>query len=170
MLVAFVAHPFLCGAPLLVPWHEGSHFRRSKPVRCIGSRHGIIPVAAGWLHVPIHSCRLVVRTAGALCLACEQYIAGGSRAEAACSIYIWTVEGHLVTRLEGPNLGLLSLTRHPVRPFVAAALTNGKVTISVDTLPCNACRAGVVVVVAFTYGFVPTVFYVLPSPHSLCDL
>ncbi len=58
---------------------------------------------------------------------CEQYIAGGSRAEAACSIYIWTVEGHLVTRLEGPNLGILSLTRHPVRPFLAAALTSGKV-------------------------------------------
>lgn len=56
-----------------------------------------------------------------------QYIAGGSRAEGACIIYIWTVEGHLVTRLEGPNLGLLSLARHPVRPFLAAALTNGKV-------------------------------------------
>ena len=34
----------------------------------------------------------------------EQYIAGGSRAEATCSIYIWTVEGHLVTRLEGPQV------------------------------------------------------------------
>ena len=62
---------------------------------------------------------------------CEQYIAGGSRAEGACIIYIWTVEGHLVTRLEGPNLGLLSLARHPVRPFLAAALTNGKVKLVV---------------------------------------
>lgn len=34
-----------------------------------------------------------------------------------------------MTRLEGPNLGLLSLTRHPVRPFLAAALTNGKVKL-----------------------------------------
>lgn len=61
----------------------------------------------------------------------EQYIAGGSRAEGVCIIYIWTVEGHLVTRLDGPNLGLLSLARHPVRPFLAAALTNGKVKVVV---------------------------------------
>ncbi|CAN0025986.1 unnamed protein product, partial [Ectocarpus sp. 12 AP-2014] len=59
----------------------------------------------------------------------SEYIAGGSRAEGTCSIYLWTIEGHLVTRLEGPNLGLLSLTRHPVRPFLAAALTSGKVQL-----------------------------------------
>lgn len=35
-----------------------------------------------------------------------QYIAGGSRAEATCNIYIWTVGGHLVTRLEGPQVRL----------------------------------------------------------------
>ncbi|CAM9414108.1 unnamed protein product, partial [Hapterophycus canaliculatus] len=67
----------------------------------------------------------------------SEYIAGGSRAEAACSIYIWTVEGHLVTRLEGPNLGLLHLMRHPVRPFLAAALTNGKVQLWGTTPTAN---------------------------------
>ncbi|CAN0372543.1 unnamed protein product, partial [Ectocarpus sp. 13 AM-2016] len=66
-----------------------------------------------------------------------QYIAGGSRAEGTCSIYLWTIEGHLVTRLEGPNLGLLSLTRHPVRPFLAAALTSGKVQLWGTTPTAN---------------------------------
>eukprot|EP00752_Nemacystus_decipiens_P018367 g16476.t2 len=67
----------------------------------------------------------------------SEYIAGGSRAEGACIIYIWTIEGHLVTRLEGPNLGLLSLARHPVRPFLAAALTNGKVQLWGTTHTAN---------------------------------
>ncbi|CAN0006410.1 unnamed protein product [Ectocarpus sp. 12 AP-2014] len=67
----------------------------------------------------------------------SEYIAGGSRAEGTCSIYLWTIEGHLVTRLEGPNLGLLSLTRHPVRPFLAAALTSGKVQLWGTTPTAN---------------------------------
>ncbi|CAM9694588.1 unnamed protein product [Ascophyllum nodosum] len=67
----------------------------------------------------------------------SEYVAGGSKAEAACSIYIWGIGGHLVTRLEGPQVGLRSLARHPVRPFLAAALDNGKVQLWGNTHTAN---------------------------------
>lgn len=62
-------------------------------------------VCAGCVSLPCASLLLPLRRFFAgFYFPVEQYIAGGSRAEATCSIYIWTVEGHLVTRLEGPQV------------------------------------------------------------------
>lgn len=59
----------------------------------------------------------------------QEFIIAGSAEKPVHNIYIWSIEGMLFKRLEGPTEGVMHLEWHPFKPVLASCSTQGVVFI-----------------------------------------
>ena len=59
----------------------------------------------------------------------QEFVVAGSAEKPVHNIYIWSIEGMLVKRLEGPSEGIMHLEWHPKKPVLASCSTQGVVFI-----------------------------------------